>query len=193
MITSGFSDFSFGIMLGRSSNIFRRAEMENPDSVSETGVDKVQTCKPGSVFSPEGETPCHLSDRPTLPDIAGTSSPKFRMYMVFQPAKVYPTTESLLLRVSSYLTFSPLPIGASTTLSHPQAVIFCGTCCLEGEPSASIFIECGALCCPDFPPSTKGGQRQGGLHSKGTLKRHSDWSKAEGRVSWQPGSSLRSE
>ena len=54
--------------------------------------------------------------------------------------KVYLRDVSPHHGVSSYLTFSPLPL---------RAVIFCGTCCrcLQRLPVRKY----GALCCPDFP------------------------------------------
>ena len=54
--------------------------------------------------------------------------------------KVYPEAVSPRLRVSSYLTFSPL---------LRRAVIFCGTCCYLFRYLP--VKKYGALCCPDFP------------------------------------------
>ena len=57
--------------------------------------------------------------------------------------------------VSSYLTFSPLPIRRGG-----QAVVFF----FVPMPSqTSAFQQCGILCCPDFTLSAKGRQRQGQL------------------------------
>jgi len=63
---------------------------EDPDSISETGIHKIQTYKPGPVILPPSERTLAicLIDLPFLTlRRSGTSSPKFRIYMVFQPAR----------------------------------------------------------------------------------------------------------
>ena len=69
-----------------------------------------------------------------------TSSPQAPVYLVFQPIRFTPAgiTDG---GVSSYLTFSPLPVN--------RRYLFCGTVC---HACACLPVrKYGALCCPDFP------------------------------------------
>jgi hypothetical protein len=92
-----------------------------------------QTRKPDSVLAhhlSSAAYPSGKNEQLLNPDLFGLAA-----------RKVYPTKPLPTQRVSSYLTFSPLPPDKQV------AVVFCGTCCCQGIPPLTPVFAYGTVLC----------------------------------------------